>query len=101
MVDDVGGGTDAYYCDDADEINEVWSGEFDDPKCLRLEPLIRECVQIGHYWSFRRSMGQPGIVNLAYGLIAGSLAALTDGFYLLCRLSVGLGASARPTSRVL
>ena len=34
----------------------------------------------GHHWSFRRSAGQPAIINVAYGMIAGSLAELTEGF---------------------
>jgi hypothetical protein len=80
MVGKVPGGTDAYFDNDADQIKELWDGELDDPKCKRLEPLIRECVAIGHRWWFRRSAGQPAIINLVYGLIAGSLAAITDGF---------------------
>jgi hypothetical protein len=80
MVGDVPGGTDAYFDDDADEIRRRWDGEFDDPKCKRIEPLIRECVRTGRRWWFRRSAGQPAAINLAYGLIAGSLAAITDGF---------------------
>lgn len=80
MVGDVPGGTDAYYDDNADEIREYWEGELDNPNCKRREVLIRECVETGHRWWFRRSAGQPGIINLAYGLMAGSLAAITDGF---------------------
>jgi len=80
MVGDVPGGKDAYFEADSESIRDVWRGEFEDPKCARIESVIRECVEVGHYWSFRRSAGQPGIINLAYGLIAGSLAALTDGF---------------------
>jgi hypothetical protein len=80
MVGNVPGGADAYFDNDANQIKELWDGEFDDPKCKRLESLIRECVAVGHRWWFRRSAGQPAIINLAYGLIAGSLAAITDGF---------------------
>ena len=80
MVGDVAGGTDAYFDDDASGIAERWRGELEDPKCRRLEPLLSECVGVGHRWWFRRSAGQPGIVSLAYGLIAGSLAAITGGF---------------------
>lgn len=79
-VGDVPGGSDAYYDDDVDEIKAQWDGEFDDPKCKRIEPLIRECVRTGHRWGFRRSAGQPAIINLTYGLLAGSLAAITGGF---------------------
>ena len=79
MVGDVVGGTDATFDDNAPQIAETWRGELE-PKVRRLEPLISECVGVGHRWWFRRSAGQPAIVNLAYGLIAGSLAALTGGF---------------------
>lgn len=80
MVGDVAGGTDAYFEADGESIRETWDGPFADPKCVRIDSVIRECVGVGHYWSFRRSAGQTGIVSLAYGLIAGSLAAITDGF---------------------
>jgi hypothetical protein len=79
MVGDVPGGTDAYFDDDADEILQYWDGELGNPNCRKLESLVRECVRTGHRWCFRRSAGQPGIISLAYGLIAGSLAAITDG----------------------
>jgi hypothetical protein len=49
---------------------------------MRIEPRVRHCVSIGHRWWFRRSMGQPAIINLSYGLIAASLAAITDGFLM-------------------
>jgi len=80
MIGKVPGGTDAYYDDDAAEIQEIWEGAFDDPQCKRLEPLIRECISTGHRWWFRRSAGQPAIVNIAYGLMAASLASITGGF---------------------
>uniref|UniRef100_UPI000D3BE0DA hypothetical protein n=1 Tax=unclassified Variovorax TaxID=663243 RepID=UPI000D3BE0DA len=40
---------------------------------------IEACLATGHCWSFRRSAGQPAIINFAYGIIAASLAELTDG----------------------
>src|SRR5262249_44106569 len=80
MVGEVPGGTDAYFDDDEAKIQQIWDGAFDDPRCKRIEPLIRECISTGHRWWFRRSIGQPAIINVAYGLMAASLAALTDGF---------------------
>jgi hypothetical protein len=79
MVGNVRGGTDAYSDDDANEIREYWDDEMANPRCIRFESIIRESVEIGHRWSFRRSAGQPAVINLAYGLIAGSLAAITNG----------------------
>jgi hypothetical protein len=78
-VGGVSGGTDAYFDDDKKKIAERWE-DIGDPKCERLGPLLRQCLAAGHYWSFRRSAGQPAAINLAYGLIAGSLASLTGGF---------------------
>jgi hypothetical protein len=79
MVGDIRGGTDAYFADDVAVIREYWEGELQNPNCTRMEPAIRECMDIGHFWWFRRSMGQPATINLAYGLIAGTLAGLTNG----------------------
>lgn len=58
---------------------ECWS-ELTEPRFKVREVLIRKCLAVGHYWHFRRSIGQPAIINIAYGLIAGCLAELTDGF---------------------
>jgi hypothetical protein len=80
MVGDVPGGSDAYFDDDRVNIQERWDDGFEDPRRKRLEPLIRRCIGIGHCWWFRRSAGQPAVVNVAYGLIAASFAAVTDGF---------------------
>ncbi len=32
------------------------------------------------YWSLRRSVGQPAIINMAYGFIAAAIAELTKGY---------------------
>jgi hypothetical protein len=78
-VGEVPGGTDAYFRNDAREIIKYWEGELTNPNCKEAELLIRECATTGHAWWFRRSINQPAIINLTYGLIAGSLAAITDG----------------------
>jgi hypothetical protein len=80
MVGDVPGGSDAYFDDDHVQIQDRWADGFDDPRRKRLEPPIRECIGTGHRCRIRRSAGQPAVINLAYGLIASSLAAITDGF---------------------
>jgi hypothetical protein len=41
---------------------------------------LQKAVQVGHYWSFRRSAGQPAVICLAYGMLAAAMAELTDGF---------------------
>ena len=80
MVGDVSGGSDAYFDNDRVKIQKLWDEGFDDPRRKRLEPLIRECIGTGHRWWLRRSAGQPAVINVEYGLIAASLAAITDGF---------------------
>jgi len=36
-------------------------------KARELRDIINKSINIGYYWSFRKSIGQPGIINLAYG----------------------------------
>lgn len=95
MVGEVAGGADAYFDDDQGAIQERWDGGFDDPRYKRLEPLIRECIATGHRWWFRRSAGQPAIINVAYGLMAASLAAITDGF-ITSDVLRGTGSGCQP-----
>ncbi len=80
MVGEVPGGTDAYYDDSLKHIRQFWEGEIESLKYKAFEPTIRQTMQVGHSWSFRRSAGQSAVTNVTYGLIAASLAALTDGF---------------------
>ncbi|NEZ54784.1 hypothetical protein [Adonisia turfae] len=80
VIPTVAGGTDSYFDQIDDLTREVWS---DYLKMKRLSPMsetVSQCLATGHYWTFRRSAGQPGIINLSYGLLAGCLATLTDGF---------------------
>lgn len=81
FIHGVYGGTDSYF-DKIEELDkEIWKEEIkSNIKAHQLQDIINRSINIGYYWSFRRSAGQPGIINLAYGLIAASLAELTDGF---------------------
>lgn len=81
FVRGVGGGTDSYYYKITELDKEIWKEEIEtNIKAQQLQDTINRSISIGYYWSFRRSAGQPGIINLAYGLIAASLAEITDGF---------------------
>jgi len=40
---------------------------------------MEKCFESGFYWAFRRSIGQPAIINLSYGLIAAAFTELTNG----------------------
>ena len=60
---------------------ECWNDIFQqNKKAEKFESEIRKCLDTGIHWSFRRSIGQPEIINLYYGLLAASFASLTDGF---------------------
>jgi hypothetical protein len=75
------GGTDAYFFSNQEIDYEIWDEEIKTRiRAAEKKTLINECLANGYHWYFRRSMGQPPIINLAYGMIAGSLAELTEGF---------------------
>ena len=75
-TDEVEDGTDAYVheVDDLD-LEELKETEF----IQNQEKPVENFIKQNYYWSFRRSAGQPGIINIMYGIIAGTLAKLTDG----------------------
>lgn len=84
FVPGVAGGTDAYAdemrADDPDDLGRsILTDEITGPKAVELADVIQRSLAVGRYWGFRRSAGQPAVVNVAYGLIAASLAELTDG----------------------
>ncbi len=79
VIPGVLGGTDAYYHNVDDVTREVWSEYLQMDRFSALRDAVSTCLEVGHYWVFRRSAGQPGIINLSYGLLAGCLAQLTDG----------------------
>jgi len=75
------GGTDAYFWEIDEDAREM---VVDECNVLELSEdrraFILACLENDHYWHFRRSAGQPAIINLAYGLIAASVAEITGGF---------------------
>lgn len=74
------GGTDV-TCHVVDDFErEYWSSEIaQNARAKLLEAKIGACLSNNRYWSFRRSAGQPAIINFAYGILAAVLAELTDG----------------------
>jgi hypothetical protein len=80
-VPGVAGGTDA-YCETIDDLGkECWARNLENHAPTRAQrSLVNACITNGRYWYFRRSAGQPGIINFAYGILAAALAELTDGF---------------------
>ncbi len=80
-VESAPGGTDAYFQMNEEIDYEIWDEEISiNSRAAEKKTLIKECLINGYQWSFRRSAGQPAIINLAYGMIAASLAELTEGF---------------------
>ena len=85
-INGIAGGTDA-YCDTIsssygvkgrqwwflDELREAPAFQ------AQHEAILSKAIALDRKWSFRRSMGQPPIINLSYGIIAGALAELTCG----------------------
>jgi hypothetical protein len=86
-IDSVIGGTDVYFHNLDDENKEMRKIQeeikveiFQTRNADEMgEERIKGCLQQKHSWSFRRSAGQPGMVNLAYGFIASAFAELTNG----------------------
>lgn len=76
------GGIDGYCRKTTGLTRELWDEFFELPHFARRKELALECLATGHSWAFRRSMGQLGITNLLHGILAGSIAKLTDGLIL-------------------
>ena len=87
-VGNVMGGTDAYFQDSTKLDNETRAIDRDikiealtkQSKTEKPSDLVNACLQLQHEWWFRRSAGQPGTINVAYGFLASALAELTSGF---------------------
>jgi len=84
-VDGVPGGTDVdgrRIAGNYDEEDPYWLIN-NIPNAPNWRPSFHKAFEatkeLDRYWSFRRSMGQNGMIALSYGLIAASLAELTDG----------------------
>ena len=76
------GGTDSYFR----EIDDDMKNDFLHKELLNnnrsIQNIVAKIEQIekNHkYWYFRRSAGQPAIINLTYGMLAASLAKYTEG----------------------
>ena len=75
------GGSDAYFATLKDIDLEHWDEVLKHhSRAQSQRDLVRSCLANGRFWVFRRSAGQPGLINFAYGIIAASLAELTGGF---------------------
>ena len=79
-VNDLCGGTDGYFMMNDDVDREYWQEDIIPlDRCKPIRKLLVDGLDVGYHWSFRRSAGQPGCINILYGLLAGSVAKLTGG----------------------
>jgi hypothetical protein len=75
------GGTDAYFWEIDEEVREMVVEECHIPELPEgRRALILACLENYHYWHFRRAGSALAVINVAYGLIAASVAELTGGF---------------------
>lgn len=79
-IDNIPGGTDCYYYNNIPLDREIWEDELrTNIHAQNNQDIIKNSLNLGYRWLFRRSAGQPGIIALSYGMLAASLAKLTNG----------------------
>lgn len=79
-IEKVPGGTDGYFWKNDDLDYEYWRDDIIPmDKCKDIRDHLKKCLLPGYHWSFRRSAGQPGCINILYGIVSGCLATLTNG----------------------
>lgn len=85
-IDNIKGGTDvdcsAVYSKDIEPENPWWMLDYweeNNKNIVNIEEKLSKSKFLNRRWNFRRSIGQPGIMVLSYGLIAAAVAELTGG----------------------
>lgn len=74
------GGSDGYFWENDEIDEEYWHEEIIPAEGNKqLQKKYNQCISIGYHWHFRRSLGQPGLINVLYGTISGVLARITEG----------------------
>lgn len=69
-----------FYHELTDLDKEFWAEEIQiNKRAQSIKDKIGANLEIGYYWSVKRTMGQPAIVSLYYGYLAIAIAILTDG----------------------
>lgn len=77
---DVAGGIACYYYRNLPIYVDIWREELTtNINEKKYKDIIMKNMNLGYRWIFRRSAGQPAIAVLLYGILAASLAHLTDG----------------------
>ncbi len=76
----VSGGTDCYYHRNLQINRDVWNDEIiTNSDAQKYKDIIAKNMDLGYRWIFRKTGGQAALIALSYGLLAASLAKLTDG----------------------
>ena len=80
-ADNINGGTDAHFVIIENQLS-YWDTYFEDTLSTidLTEDLRQQIIKCKYEWYFRRSAGQPPIINITYGHLAAAVAKLTDGF---------------------
>jgi len=80
QVKGIDAGTDGYFWLNDQTDFEYWQEDIIPMKrCENIKDLLTACISQGYHWQFRRSAGQPGVINILYGILSGTLASLTHG----------------------
>ena len=69
-----------FYHDLTEVDKDFWDMELQDNKNAQvLNEKVNVNLEIGFFWSIKRTLGQPAIASLYYGYLAIAIAILTDG----------------------
>ncbi len=69
-----------FYNELTDLDKDFWDEEIQENKHAQsMKAKVDANLEIGYYWSVKRTMRQPAIVSLYYGYLAIAIAILTDG----------------------
>jgi hypothetical protein len=75
-------GIDIYFYEKMSELEkQVWKESMEsEEQYKKMKKEISRAIAIEHNWIFKKQAGQQGVMVLLYGILAASLAKLTNGF---------------------
>ena len=74
------GGADSYFREVDEDEREFREEEFKtNERSQTRRELVISCLVNGYFWNFRRSAGQTALINVSYGMVAASVAEMTEG----------------------
>ncbi len=80
QIKGIAGGTDGYFWENDKNDYDYWKDDVIPlERCSHIRGQLERCLSVGFHWNLRRSAGQPGVINIFYGILAGVLAQITDG----------------------